>query len=347
MALEQLIQASKVQQITMVNDLPSADATEYDKHLLYQKDEDLYFMRKYIGTAGVSSLGNVLSFKSRGWKCVLGYYNNYIYIIGSTDGNYQNNIMRYDINTNTSTIISTTTPFLIGSDSALFGQVNNKIYIFGFSTASSGKTYAFDMETETFTTLNTTWSYNNAHTINAAAVGNKILVAYKQYSNSTAYYTLYVYDTVADSKQLISSQSSSSKPVVNFCDPTGVIFVSDNIDKVYRFGENKNVMVYSLSANTFETKNGSTNKLTYGCGFYDNTTQKILLFPTGGKIFTYDTTQYTTNQESITLPDLTTENNGVNVNNAIYLVGFSNTAIDKYNFPGDAYGYKKITSEIV
>lgn len=342
MALEQLIQASKVQQITMVNNLPIASKSEYDKHLLYQKDEDLYFIRSYQGAENISSLGAKLNYGVTG--AGVGTYGSYAYIIGGATTAWDRpttNIMKYNLLTNVCTTLSVKLPQAISNMG--YGQVGNKVYLIAGINGNSryNKIYCFDMETETIEQLSTTTPMSAGY-IGSAVVGTKIYFT-EGYPNQNGT-KFYCFDTVTQQVSYKTSMTNS----------TSACLVYDGNNIIYCFEKGSKVQAYHIDTNSMSNLSNSPYNLDDASGIYHN--GEILLFGGDGsskKISSYNPETYTFTEKNIVL-DTTIEAMGmINIDNVVWLFGGTNGSsaginiVQKYNYPSTLYGYKKITSNVV
>lgn len=340
MALEQLIQASKVQQITMVNNLPIASKTEYDKHLLYQKNEDLYFIRSYQGEENISSLGAKLSYQVLG--AAVGTYNGYAYIIGGVTDYWTHptaNIMKYNLSTNVCITLSVNLPQAIANMG--YGQVGNKVYLIAGNGGDNryNKIYCFDMETETIEQLSTTTPMYAGY-IGSAVVGTKIYFTEGYPDNNGT--KLYCFDTVTQQVSYKTSMTNS----------TSACLVYDGNNIIYCFERGSKVQAYHIDTNSMSNLPDSPYNLESASGIYYN--GEILLFGGDGsskKISSYNQETYTFTEKSIVLDTVSESMGMINIDNTVWLFGGGDSngtkIVQKYNFPATLYGYKKITSNVV
>ena len=143
---------------------------------------------------------------------------NNIYLFG---GYNKNTIVKFDINTQTSTTLSTTLPD--SSENIGAAAVGTKIYLFGGS-AASGAIRTFDTTTNTLSTLSTRLP-SSLHSMGVAAVGTKIYL-FGGYANGASS-QIHEFDTTNNTLTTLSATLPSA------CYQIGAAAVGD---KIYLFG---------------------------------------------------------------------------------------------------------------
>lgn len=142
--------------IVAVDSLPTANAAEYEKHLLYLQSGDLYYIAPSI-TENAQFISNIGTLPTNRQLTAAVTIDNNIYILGGYNGNFLNDIVKFDSISETCTTLS----IKLSNAVAYMGYaaIREKAYIFGGRVKSGNSServnsiLRFDSFAETCTTI--------------------------------------------------------------------------------------------------------------------------------------------------------------------------------------------------